>query len=97
MIFLYHSVSFNIIWRYDDPFNIIIYNELYNQILIFKVFINNESSENPVSANNIFSQKFNYYFRYSRPQYSYFHLIREVISSNNKEIFSFAKRHVNNV
>jgi hypothetical protein len=30
MISLYHSVGFDIIWRYDDPFNAIIRNELYN-------------------------------------------------------------------
>jgi hypothetical protein len=97
MIFLYYSVSFSIIWRYDDPLNAIIRNELHNQILIFKVSINNESSENPVSADNIFLQKFSYYFRCGRPQYSYFYLIKKVISNNDKEIFSFVKRHVNNV
>jgi hypothetical protein len=67
MIFFYHSVDFSIIWRYDDSFNAIIRNELYNQILIFKVFINNESFENPVFVDNIFPQKFDYYFRYDRP------------------------------
>jgi hypothetical protein len=54
VIFLYYSVGFSIVRRYDDPFNTIIRNELHNQILVFRVFINNESSENPVSADNIF-------------------------------------------
>jgi hypothetical protein len=97
MISLYHSVDFNIIWRYDDSFNIIIRNELLNQILIFRAFINNESSEYPVFANNIFSQKFDYYFKCGRTQYSYFYLIKKVISSNDKVMFFFVRRHVNNI
>jgi hypothetical protein len=53
---LYHSIGFNIIWRYDDPFNIIIRNELYNQILILRASINNKSFKYPVFTDNIFSQ-----------------------------------------
>jgi len=51
---LYHSVGFDIVWRYDDSLNTIIRNELHNQIFIFQIFINNESFKYPVSANNIF-------------------------------------------
>jgi hypothetical protein len=55
MTSLYHSVSFNIVWRYDDPFNAIVRNELHNQIFVFRASINNESFKYPVSADNIFS------------------------------------------
>jgi hypothetical protein len=94
---LYHSVNFSIIWRYDDPLNAIIRNELHNQILILRASINNESSENPVSADNIFPQELCYYFRYDRPQYSCFHLTKKVIPGNDKKMFSIAGRHVNNI
>jgi hypothetical protein len=97
MTSLYYSVNFSIVWRYDDPLNAIIRNELHNQILILKASINNESSENPVSADNIFLQEFCYYFRCGRTQYSCFYLIKKIISSNNKEMFFIAKRHVNNI
>jgi hypothetical protein len=67
MTSFYHSVGFDIVWRYNDSLNAIIRNELSNQILIFKVSINNESSENPVFADNIFLQKFSYCFGCDRP------------------------------
>jgi hypothetical protein len=54
VISFYHSIDFNIIWRYDDLLNAIIYNELHNQILILRASINNKSSKYPVSADNIF-------------------------------------------